>query len=62
MATSFTKTYSVTVTYSNDDGSAITDADLNVAVLRNEIKERIEKASRVGKGIINAQPGSVSEA
>ena len=62
MAETITKTYSVTVTFRNDDGSAITDEDLNVAVLREKIKERIEHASRISKGIINAQPAAVSEA
>jgi len=62
MAVSIQKTYSVVVTYSYDDGSAITDEDLNVAVLREKIKERIEHASRISKGIINAQPAAVSEA
>lgn len=61
MATEITKTYSVTVTYSYDTGEDITDADLNVSELRKEIKKNIEKASRVSKGNINAQPGTVSE-
>lgn len=62
MATEFTKTYSISVTFKYEDGRAITDADLNVSVLRGEIRKGIEEASRIQKGDINAQPGSVSEA
>ena len=61
MAKTITKTYSVTVTYRYDTGDDITDADLNVSVLRGQIKDRIEGASRVSKGNINAQPGTVTE-
>ena len=61
MATSITKTYSVTVTFTYDGGEAITDADLNVSVLRGEIRKGIEEASRIQKCNINAQPGTVSE-
>jgi hypothetical protein len=62
MAKTITKTYSVTVTYRYDTGEDITDADLNITVLREKIKERIEGASRISKGNINAQPGVVTEA
>jgi len=61
MAKTITKTYSVTVTYRYDTGEDIADSDLNVSVLRGQIKDRIEKASRITKGSINAQPGTVSE-
>lgn len=61
MATSITKTYSVTVTFKLDTGEAIADSDLNPSVLRTQIKQRIEKACRISKGIVNAQPGVVSE-
>jgi len=61
MAKEISKNYSVDVTFSYDTGEDITDADLNVEVLRAEIKERIEKAARISKGNINAQPGTVSE-
>ena len=62
MATSITKTYSVTVTFRYDTGENIADSDLNVSELRTEIKERIERAYRISKGNINAQPGTVTEA
>lgn len=62
MAKTITKTYSVTCTFRYDTGEDITDADMNVEVLREEIIERIEKAARISKGNINAQPGTVSEA
>ena len=61
MATSITKTYSVTVTFKYEGGGAITDSDLNVSVLRGEIKKGVEEACRIQKGDINAQPGTVSE-
>ena len=62
MATEITKTYSISVTFKYEDGRTITDADLNVSVLRGESRKGIEEASRIQKGDINAQPGSVSEA
>ena len=61
MAKTITKTYSVTATFRYDTGEDITDSDLNVEVLRTEIKERIERSVRTSKGNINAQPGTVSE-
>lgn len=61
MATEFSKTYSVTVTYKYDDGGAIADDDLNPSVLRTQIIERIEKACRISKGILQARPGTVTE-
>lgn len=61
MATEFSKTYSVTVTYSYDDGGALADSDLNPSILREQIIERIEKACRISKGILQARPGTVTE-
>ena len=70
MATSFQKTYSVTVTFTKDDpvsgtdkmpSNVITDADLHSVELRNTIKEGIEKASRRSIGVYSAQPGVVGE-
>jgi len=61
MATEFSKTYSVTVTFKMDDGGAIADSDLNPSILRALIIERIEKACRISKGILQARPGTVSE-
>lgn len=61
MAQEFSKIYSVTVTFRYDTGGTITDSDLNVSELRKEIKKNIEQASRISKGTINAQPGTVSE-
>jgi len=62
MATEFSKTYSVTVTYKYDDGGTIADSDLNPSILRAQIIERIERAARISKGILNARPGTVTEA
>jgi len=61
MATSFKKTYSVEVTFSRDDGADLTDSDIQASELRTEIKKGIEAASRIQKGIYEAQPGTVSE-
>lgn len=61
MAKTISKTYSVTVTFRYDTGEDITDADLNVSILRTQIIERIEKAARISKGNINPQPGTVTE-
>ena len=61
MATSFNKTYSVTVTFKKNDGSAITDADINAAFLRTDIQKRIAEVATRSKGIFECQPGSVSE-
>lgn len=61
MATEFSKTYSVTVTYKYDDGGTIVDSDLNPSILRAEIIKRIGGAAKISKGILNARPGSVTE-
>ena len=63
MATSFTKTYSVTVTFTKNDYHSpdLTESDIQATELRDEIKAGIEKACRRTKGVYNAQPGTVSE-
>lgn len=62
MATSFTKTYSVTVTFKYEGGGAIVDSEENnIVPLRAQIRKGIEEACRIQKGDINAQPGTVSE-
>jgi hypothetical protein len=61
LATSFTKNYSVNVTYKYDDGGALAEGDLNPSILRAEIIKRIEEAARISKGILQARPGSVTE-
>ena len=61
MATSFTKNYSVDVTYKYDDGGALAEDDLNPSVLRAEIIKRIEGACKISKGIFQARPGTITE-
>lgn len=61
MATSFSKNYSVDVTFKLDDGGTIADDDLNPENLRAEIVKRIEQACRMSKGIVQARPGDVTE-
>jgi len=61
MATSFTKVYSIEVTFSRDDGGAITDADIQATELRNEIKKEISQVCSRTKGIYHTVPGTVSE-
>lgn len=61
MATSFSKTYSVDVTFKRADGGAIADSDIQSVQLRNEIKKAVDSVCRRTKGIFNTQPGSVSE-
>lgn len=61
MATEFTKNYSVDVTFKMDDGGALADSDLNPSILREQIIERIEKACRISKGILQARPGTITE-
>ena len=61
MATSITKTYSVTVTFKYEGGGSITDADLNIVSLRADIKKGVKAACRIQKGSINVQPGTISE-
>jgi hypothetical protein len=62
MATSFTKTYQVTVTFTKDSTSPdLADTDIQAVELRAEIKKRIEEVSRRSKGVYQTQPGTVSE-
>jgi hypothetical protein len=63
MATSFNKTFSLTLKFTYQDGRAITDADLNVGILRTDIKEWIlGKVGHISKGDLSAHiQGSVSE-
>lgn len=63
MATSFNKTYSVTVKYSRSDEEAITDSDMNVVVLRAKIKKAVGAVVPIQQGILDAHiVGSVTEA
>ena len=61
MATSFTKTYQVTCTFSMDDLSDLAEGDLNPSILRTLIIKRIEEACRISKGILQSRPGTVTE-
>ena len=62
MGKSITKTYTVCVIYTYDDGADITGSNMNVAILREKIKKAIAGCLPVGQGRINAQiVGSVSE-
>lgn len=61
MGVEFSKTYSVNVTFKYDDGGALADSDLNPSILREQIIERIERACRISKGILQARPGTVTE-
>ena len=70
MATSFQKTFSIVVTFTKNNpvagtdkmpSSTITEDDIQSLELRAAIKEGIEKASRITKGVYNTQPGTVSE-
>ncbi|MCK4731585.1 MAG: hypothetical protein KAT65_03920 [Methanophagales archaeon] len=61
MAVSFTKNYSIDVTFKLDDGGTIADDDLNPSVLREEIIKKIEQVCRISKGIVQARPSSVIE-
>lgn len=64
MATSFNKTYSITLKYSYEGGTAITDADSNVSALRTKVIKRIaEEVGHISVGDISAHiVGDVSEA
>ncbi len=56
MATEITKTYSIEVKFTYNDGSTITDADLHVSELRTEIKKRIKEQVMWQKGNLNCNP------
>ncbi len=64
MATSFNKTYSITIKFNYSDNRAILATDMNVEVLRGKIIKRIgEEVGHINQGDLNAQiVGSVSEA
>ena len=64
MAVSFNKTYSITLKYSYEPAGTITDADLNVAILRADVKKWIEsKVGHITKGNLVAHiVGVVGEA
>ncbi len=62
MATTFSKTYSVTVDFSRDDEETITESDLQSVEMRAEIQARILSAVQSSKGIYSSHiDGSVSE-
>ena len=62
MATEISKTYSVTVKFTYNDGSAIAEDDLHVDELRTLIREKIATLAGWQKGNLNANlVGSVSE-
>jgi hypothetical protein len=61
MATSFQKTYQVTVTFTRDDGGDIADTDLNSVAMRTDIKKIIAEVTTRGMGLYNAQPGTITE-
>ena len=63
MATSFNKTYSITLKYSYEDARAITAADLHCAELRAQIKEWITtKVGHVSKGDLSVHiVGTITE-
>lgn len=64
MATSFNKTYSITLKYTYQDARAITEADMNVAILRADVKKWIEgKVGHINKGDLSVHiVGNVTEA
>jgi len=61
MATSFQKTYSVTVTISSDLGKDITENDIQAEDLRKEIQKEIAQVCTRSKGVYSAHPGTISE-
>lgn len=62
--TEFEKTYSIVLKFSYEDGATITENDLNVGILRTDIKSWIkDKVGSVNKGNLSAHiVGDVSEA
>ena len=54
MATSFAKTYTVKVNFTKNDGSEITDADLQAANLRALIIKLINNVTTISEGIFEA--------
>lgn len=63
MATSFNKTYSITLKFSYEPASEITDSDLHVAEMRGFIKKWIaDKVAHVSQGNLNVHiVGEISE-
>jgi len=61
--TEFEKTYSIVLKFSYEDGATITENDLNVGILRTDIKSWIkDKVGSVNKGNLSAHiVGDVSE-
>lgn len=64
MATEFEKTYSITLKFTYQDVSEIDEDDMNVSILRTDIKNWIKsKVGSVNKGNLSAHiVGDVSEA
>ena len=63
MATSFTKIYSVTVTFTKDDYHSpdLTENDIQAEGLRTEIIKEIGQICKRSKGVYQSQPGTVTE-
>lgn len=64
MATEFEKTYTITLKYTYQGVSEIDEDDMNVAILRADVKKWIEgKVGHISKGNLSAHiVGDVSEA
>lgn len=64
MAISFNKTYTITLKFTYQGGTAIADDDMNVEVLREKIIKRIaEEVGHISVGDLSAHiVGSVTEA
>lgn len=63
MATSFNKTYTITIKYQRDDLATLVDADLEATELRTLLKKNIGEVVPASRGILSAHiVGSVSEA
>lgn len=56
MATEVTKTYSIQVKFTYNDGSAITENDDHMKELRNTIRQKIKEATAFQKGNLNSNP------
>ncbi len=63
MATSFNKTYSITLKFSYEGGDAITEDDLNAGILREQIPKWIKgKVAHINKGNLSVHiVGDVTE-
>jgi len=60
MATSFQKTYTVTVTFTKE-GETLTEDDVQAVELRDEIKKAIARVANRQKGVYQSIPGDVTE-